>query len=46
VLIAAPLVDAISLTYLRILVLVVVLYTAIRMLASAAQEKGAATQEV
>src|SRR5688572_13916747 len=42
VLIAAPLVDAISLTYLRILVLVVVLYTAIRMLASAAQERSAA----
>ena len=42
VLIAAPLVDAIPLFYLRILVLVVVLYTAIRMLNSAAQEKAAA----
>ena len=42
VLIAAPLVDAIPLFYLRILVLVVVLYTAIRMLSSAAQEKAAA----
>jgi uncharacterized membrane protein YfcA len=41
VLIAAPLVDAIPLFYLRILVLVVVLYTAIRMLNSAAQEKAA-----
>ncbi len=44
VLIAAPLVDAIPLFYLRILVLVVVLYTAIRMLTSAAQEKAAAQQ--
>jgi uncharacterized membrane protein YfcA len=42
VLIAAPLVDAIPLFQLRILVLVVVLYTAIRMLMSAAQEKAAA----
>ncbi len=42
VLIAAPLVDAIPLFYLRILVLVVVLYTAIRMLQSAAQERAAA----
>ncbi len=42
VLIAAPLVDAIPLFYLRILVLVVVLYTAVRMLNSAAQEKAAA----
>ena len=41
VLIAAPLVDAIPLFYLRILVLVVVLYTAIRMLRSAAQERMA-----
>jgi len=44
VLIAAPLVDKIPLFWLRILVLVVVLYTAIRMLLSAAQEKAAATQ--
>lgn len=42
VLIAAPLVDAIPLFYLRILVLVVVLYTSIRMLQSAAQERAAA----
>lgn len=42
VVIAAPLVDRIPLFYLRILVLVVVLYTAIRMLSSAAQEKAAA----
>lgn len=42
VLVAAPLVDKIPLFYLRILVLVVVLYTAIRMLASAAQERAAA----
>jgi uncharacterized membrane protein YfcA len=42
VLIAAPLVDKIPLFQLRILVLVVVLYTAIRMLMSAAQEKAAA----
>src|SRR5690242_4890756 len=41
VLIAAPLVDKIPLFYLRILVLIVVLYTAIRMLLSAAQEKAA-----
>jgi uncharacterized membrane protein YfcA len=42
VLVAAPLVDKIPLFQLRILVLVVVLYTAIRMLLSAAQEKAAA----
>lgn len=42
VLIAAPLVDKIPLFQLRILVLVVVLYTAIRMLMSAAREKAAA----
>ncbi len=42
VLIAAPLVDAIPLYYLRFLVLAVVLYTAVRMLQSAAQEKAAA----
>jgi len=42
VLIAAPLVDKIPLFWLRILVLIVVLYTAIRMLLSAAQEKAAA----
>jgi len=41
VLIAAPLVGAIPLFYLRILVLVVVLYTAVRMLQSAAQERAA-----
>ncbi len=41
VLIAAPLVDRIPLLYLRFLVLAVVLYTAIRMLRSAAQEKAA-----
>jgi uncharacterized membrane protein YfcA len=41
VLIAAPLVDAIPLLYLRILVLIVVLYTAIRMLQAAATEKAA-----
>lgn len=39
VLIAAPLVDRIPLFWLRILVLVVVLYTAIRMLNSAARER-------
>ena len=44
VLIAAPLVDKIPLFWLRILVLIVVLYTAIRMLTSAAQEKAAAQQ--
>ena len=44
VLIAAPLVDKIPLFWLRILVLVVVLYTAIRMLLSAAQEKGTVSQ--
>ncbi|HEX8031623.1 MAG TPA: sulfite exporter TauE/SafE family protein [Vicinamibacterales bacterium] len=44
VLIAAPLVDAIPLFYLRILVLVVVLYTAIRMLRAAAEEKAAAAR--
>jgi uncharacterized membrane protein YfcA len=42
VLIAAPLVDRIPLLYLRYLVLIVVLYTAIRMLRSAAVEKAAA----
>ena len=42
VLIAAPLVDKIPLFWLRILVLVVVLYTAVRMLLSASQEKAAA----
>jgi uncharacterized membrane protein YfcA len=42
VLVAAPLVDKIPLFYLRILVLIVVLYTAVRMLLSAAQEKAAA----
>lgn len=42
VLLAAPLVDRIPLFYLRFLVLAVVLYTAIRMLRSAAQEKAAA----
>lgn len=42
VLIAAPLVDAIPLLYLRILVLVVVFYTAIRMLRAAATEKKVA----
>ena len=42
VLIAAPLVDSIPLLYLRILVLVVVLYTAVRMLMAAAAEKAAA----
>jgi uncharacterized membrane protein YfcA len=42
VLLAAPLVDRIPLYYLRYLVLAVVLYTAIRMLRSAAQEKSAA----
>jgi uncharacterized membrane protein YfcA len=45
VLVAAPLVDKIPLLYLRYLVLAVVLYTAIRMLLSAAQEKAAAAQE-
>jgi uncharacterized membrane protein YfcA len=43
VFIAAPLVDRIPLFQLRILVLVVVLYTAIRMLSSAAQERAAST---
>jgi uncharacterized membrane protein YfcA len=43
VLVAAPLVDAIPLFYLRILVLVVVLYTAIRMLRSAASERALQT---
>lgn len=42
VLIAAPLVDSIPLLYLRILVLVVVFYTAVRMLAAAAAEKRVA----
>jgi uncharacterized membrane protein YfcA len=46
VLLAAPLVDRIPLFYLRFLVLAVVLYTAIRMLTSAAQEKAAATQTI
>lgn len=41
VLIAAPLVDAIPLFYLRILVLIVVFYTAIRMLRAAAVERKA-----
>lgn len=45
VLIAAPLVDKIPLFYLRVLVLIVVLYTAIRMLYSAAQEKAAAANQ-
>ena len=40
VLVAAPLVDRIPLFWLRILVLVVVLYTAVRMLSSAAQERA------
>jgi uncharacterized membrane protein YfcA len=44
VLIAAPLVDAIPLLYLRILVLIVVLYTAVRMLQAAATEKAAAAR--
>lgn len=44
VLIAAPLVDRIPLLYLRFLVLAVVLYTAVRMLMSASQEKAAAAQ--
>jgi uncharacterized membrane protein YfcA len=39
VLFAAPLVDRIPLFWLRVLVLVVVLYTAVRMLRSAAQER-------
>jgi len=42
VLIAAPLVDRIPLFYLRFLVLAVVLYTAVRMLRSAALERAAA----
>ena len=41
VLVAAPLVDRIPLFWLRILVLVVVFYTAIRMLLAAAQERAA-----
>jgi uncharacterized membrane protein YfcA len=44
VLIAAPLVEKLSVEYVRYLVLVVVLYTAIRMLMSAAGEKAAARQ--
>jgi uncharacterized membrane protein YfcA len=44
VLLAAPLVDRIPLFWLRILVLIVVLYTSIRMLLSASQEKAAARQ--
>jgi uncharacterized membrane protein YfcA len=46
VLIAAPLVDRIPLFWLRILVLAVVLYTAIRMLTSAAQEKAATAGQI
>ena len=42
VLIAAPLVDQIPLFWLRIVVLVVVLYTAVRMLLAASQEKAQA----
>jgi uncharacterized membrane protein YfcA len=42
VLVAAPLVERLSIAYVRYLVLVVVLYTAVRMLMSAAQEKAAA----
>jgi uncharacterized membrane protein YfcA len=41
VLLAAPLVDQIPLLYLRLLVLVVVLYTAVRMLHSAFSERSA-----
>ena len=41
VLLAAPLVERLSIEYVRYLVLIVVLYTAIRMLMSAAQEKTA-----
>jgi uncharacterized membrane protein YfcA len=44
VLVAAPLVERLSIEYIRYLVLIVVLYTAIRMLTSAAQEKAAARQ--
>jgi uncharacterized membrane protein YfcA len=46
VLLAAPLVGAIPLFYLRVLVLVVVFYTAVRMLRSAAQERAAARAPV
>lgn len=46
VLLAAPLVDAIPLLYLRILVLVVVLYTAVRMLMAAASEKAMASAPI
>jgi uncharacterized membrane protein YfcA len=42
VLVAAPLVERLSIEYIRYLVLIVVLYTAIRMLMSAASEKAAA----
>ena len=42
VLVAAPLVERLSIEYVRYLVLIVVLYTAIRTLMSAAQEKAAA----
>ena len=42
VLVAAPLVERLSIEYIRYLVLIVVLYTAIRMLMSAAGEKAAA----
>ena len=44
VLIAAPLVEKLSVEYVRYLVLIVVLYTAIRMLMSASQEKAAAAR--
>lgn len=44
VLVAAPLVERLSIEYIRYLVLIVVLYTAIRMLMSAAQEKATANQ--
>jgi uncharacterized membrane protein YfcA len=44
VLVAAPLVERLSIEYIRYLVLIVVLYTAIRMLMSAAQEKTAAVK--
>ena len=44
VLVAAPLVERLSIEYVRYLVLIVVLYTAIRMLTSAAQEKAAAVK--
>ena len=44
VLVAAPLVERLSIQYIRYLVLIVVLYTAVRMLMSAAQEKAAAAR--